>query len=70
MKLCKTEEEFVKYMWEIYPDDNQLDLRIAMLKTFNFLVGRYDFEEQERLKISEKIGHLIDKKFGSQKNNK
>lgn len=55
MKLCKTEDEFIEYMWKLYPNDDQLELRTAMLKTFNFLVGRYDQEEKERLKIAEQI---------------
>ena len=55
MKICKTEDEFVEYMWKVYPNDDQLDLRTAMLKTFNFLVGRYDQEEKERRKISAEI---------------
>jgi len=55
MKLCKTEDEFVEYMWKLYPNDDQLDMRTAMLKTFNFLVGRYDQEEKERQEILEQI---------------
>ncbi len=55
MKIKKTEEEFVTYMWILYPQDDQLDLRTAMLKAFNFLTGKYDHEEKERLEISEQI---------------
>jgi hypothetical protein len=64
MKLCKTEDEFVNYMWELYPNSDQLDLRTAMLKTFNFLVGRYDQEKKEKLKIAEEIRQkMIDNGF-------
>jgi hypothetical protein len=64
MKLCKTEEELVNYMWESYPNDDQLDLRNAMLKTFNFLVGKYDHEERERKQIQEQIRQkMIDDGF-------
>ena len=55
MKLCKTEDEFVEYMWKIYPNDDQLELRTAMLKSFNFLVGRYDQDEKIKLEIAEQI---------------
>ena len=66
MKLCKTEDEFVKYMWELYPIDDQLDLRTAMLKSFNFLVGRYDQEEMERKEIQKQIRQkMIDNGFGA-----
>ena len=66
MKLCKTEDEFVKYMWELYPSDDQLDLRTAMLKSFNFLVGRYDQEEKERMEIQKQIRQkMIDNGFGT-----
>jgi hypothetical protein len=66
MKLCKTEDEFVKYMWELYPSDDQLDLRTAMLKSFNFLVGRYDQEEMERKEIQKQIRQkMIDNGFGA-----
>lgn len=66
MKLCKTEDEFLEYMWKIYPNDDQLDMRTAMLKTFNFLVGRYDQEEKERQEIAEQIRQkLIKNGYGS-----
>ena len=66
MKLCKTEDEFVEYMWKIYPNDDQLDLRTAMLKSFNFLVGRYDQDEKIRLEIAEQIRQkMIEKGYGS-----
>ena len=66
MKLCKTEDEFVEYMWKVYPNDDQLDMRTAMLKTFNFLVGRYDQEEKERQEIAEQIRQkMIENGFGS-----
>ena len=32
--MKKTEDEFVDYMWKIYPNDDQLDLRTAMFKTW------------------------------------
>jgi len=53
--MKKTEEEFRVYMWKLYPEDNQLPLRQAMLKTYEFLSGKYDAEEQERLEIQEQI---------------
>ena len=66
MKLCKTEDEFLEYMWKVYPNDDQLDMRTAMLKTFNFLVGRYDQEEKERQEIAEQIRQkMIENGFGS-----
>ena len=73
MKLCKTEEELVKYMWDIYPNDNQLELRTAMLKALNFLVGRYDQEEKEREQIREMIQKKMDEnrlKFSGSTENK
>lgn len=73
MKLCKTEEELVKYMWDIYPNDNQLELRTAMLKALNFLVGRYDQEEKEREQIREMIQKKMDEnrlKFSASIENK
>lgn len=66
MKLCKTEDEFVGYMWEIYPNDDQLELRTAMLKSFNFLVGRYDQDEKIRVEIAEQIRQkMIKNGYGS-----
>ena len=66
MKLCKTEDEFVEYMWKLYPNDDQLDMRTAMLKTFNFLVGRYDQEEKEMQEIAEQIRQkMIENGYGS-----
>ena len=53
--MRKTEDEFVDYMWKIYPNDDQLDLRTAMLKAYEFLSGKYDHEEIERKKIAEQI---------------
>lgn len=55
MKLCKNESEFVEYMWKLYPNDDQLELRTAMLKAFDFLVGRYDRDERIGLEIVEQI---------------
>lgn len=43
------------YMWELYPNDNDFSKRTAMLKAKNFLIGKYDQEEKERLKIAEDI---------------
>ena len=66
MKICKTEDEFVKYMWKLYPNDDQLELRTAMLKSFDFLVGKYDQEEKERKEIQEQIRQkMIDNGFGA-----
>ena len=66
MKLCKTEDEFVEYMWKIYPNDDQLELRTAMLKSFNFLVGRYDQDEKIRLEIAEQIRQkMVKNGYGS-----
>ena len=53
--MRKTEDEFVDYMWKIYPNDDQLDLRTAMLKAYEFLSGKYYHEEIERKKIAEQI---------------
>jgi hypothetical protein len=65
--MKKTEDEFVEYMWQLYPDDDQLELRGAMLKAFNFLSGKYDHEEIERKKISELIKNkMIEQGFGVQ----
>ena len=66
MKLCKTEDEFVEYMWKIYPNDDQLELRTAMLKSFNFLVGRYDQDEKIKLEIAEQIRQkMVKNGYGS-----
>jgi|688.fasta_scaffold33970_14 hypothetical protein len=66
MKLCKTEAEFVEYMWKIYPNDDQLELRTAMLKSFNFLVGRYDQDEKIKLEIAEQIRQkMVKNGYGS-----
>jgi hypothetical protein len=63
MKLVKTEDEFVDYMWKLYPNDEQLPLREAMRLSFDFLVGRYDFSERERKKIQNEIKQKIDQKY-------
>lgn len=43
------------YMWELYPNNEDLSKRTAMLKAKNFLIGKYDQEEKERLEIAEDI---------------
>jgi hypothetical protein len=63
MKLQKTQDELVPYMWEQYPNDDQLEMRSAMLKAFHFLTCRYDQEEQERKKIALEIGEKLKLKF-------
>ena len=36
MKKLKTEEEFIKYMHKIYPNDNNLHEREVMMKAYFF----------------------------------
>jgi len=57
----KTEEEFITYMYNIYPNDNQLPEREGMLKAYKFLTGKYDIEEREREKIKKLIGEALKK---------
>jgi hypothetical protein len=59
MKKAKTEEEFITYMYKIYPKDEQLPEREGMLKAYNFLNGKYDAELIE----TEKISNLIREKL-------
>jgi hypothetical protein len=63
MIILKTEDEFVDYMWKLYPNDNQLPLREAMRLSFDFLVGRYDFSERERKKIQNEIKQKMSQKY-------
>jgi len=53
--MKKTEDEFVEHMWKLYPEDNMLEQRTAMLKALDFLSGKYDREELERKEIAEQI---------------
>lgn len=55
MKKMKTKQEFDDYMWKVYPNDDQLAFRTAMLKGYEFMVGIYDQEEKVRKEIGEKI---------------
>ena len=59
MKLLKTKEELYDYMWELYPRDDQQDIRVAMAMTFDFLTGRLDKEEKERVEIQELVNQII-----------
>lgn len=63
MKHLKTYEDFVNYMWKVYPNDNQLPEREGMLKAYDFMTGKYDQEEKEREKIAKQIGDKM-KKMG------
>jgi len=53
--VMKSYDDFVKHMWKLYPEDNMLEQRTAMLKAWDFLTGKYDREEVERLEIAEQI---------------
>lgn len=59
MKKAKTFDEFVDYMHKIYPNDNQLPEREGMLKAYDFLTGKYDYNEIERQKLYKLIGEKI-----------
>jgi len=62
--MKKSYQSFVDYMWKIYPNENQLSERTAMLKGYEFLSGLYDYEEKERNEISIQIGNKLKEKFG------
>ena len=53
--MKKTLAELIDYMWEVYPLDNQIAEREAMLKSFDFLSGKIDKEKQERSEILKQI---------------
>jgi hypothetical protein len=59
MKTAKTNEEFIAYMYKIYPKDHQLPEREGMLKAYDFLTGKYDYDEIERKKIYDLIGEQM-----------
>ena len=59
MKKTKTWEEFISYMYKIYPNDDQLPEREGMLKAYEFLTGKCDYDEIERKKIYDLIGEKI-----------
>lgn len=59
--MKKSQQEFVDYMWEIYPQDNDLEKRTAMLKAYEFLTGVYDRHEKERLELLQKISSITPK---------
>ena len=54
-KLKKTYQELVTYMWKIYPEDDQLPERTAMLEAWNFMTGVVDVHEKERKEIAKRI---------------
>ena len=53
--MKKSRQEFIDYMWMIYPLDNDLEKRTAMLKAYEFLTGVYDSEEKELEKVYKNI---------------
>ncbi len=55
----KSKEEFIAHMWKIYPKDEQLTEREGMLKAYDFLTGKCDYDEIERKKIYDLIGEKI-----------
>ena len=59
--MKKSRQEFVDYMWMIYPHDNDLERRTAMLKAYEFLTGVYDSEEKDRLKLVELMSSMTPK---------
>jgi hypothetical protein len=58
MKKVKTEEEFIKYMHKIYPNDNNTHEREVMMKAYTFL---NESDEIERKKIYKLIGEKMEK---------
>jgi len=52
-KLKKTQSELSQYIWNKYPNDNQLEIRLAMFESYEFLTGNIDIKEK-RLKEQSK----------------
>jgi hypothetical protein len=63
MKVVKTKDELIKWMWKTYPDvanDSKKDLenylrRSAMLEAYHFLIGVFDEHEKKRKEIADSI---------------
>jgi len=55
----KSFEDFVDYMWKIYPHPDQYSEREAMMAALNYLSGQYDKEEIVRKEIANEIGKMI-----------
>jgi hypothetical protein len=56
-----TSESLIKYMWETYPNDEELPKK--NVKTYDFLSGNYDNEKLEREKIRAEEIDKVSAKF-------
>lgn len=54
-------ETFTNYMWRIYPNDQDYDCRVAMNMAYNFISGKFHYEELEREKIRKMISDKTSK---------
>lgn len=56
-------ERLVEYMWEIWPNEEDIDKRTGMLMTYDYLSGKYDSEQKERERIGKMISDKIKKNY-------
>ena len=56
-------ERMVEYMWEIWPNKEDIDKRAGMLMTYDYLSGNYDSEKKEKERIRKMISDKTKKLY-------